>query len=334
MNHRPEFDDSRPLSAGLQTLVNSPELQDVPEGHRLLAALTWRTFSEYQRLGRQRAILRYATSFCLWVLSGALLVGASATGGSFVGMNPAVAATAVAVFTILVASLFRIQVGSKYITVNQGKTVDRFIPGRLEGIFHPRAMRILVRLFGLLFGLELAVIHFGLAGMGLPERTGLGDQVLLAVDNFCYGALLDIFELYGISLTDPVEHTVFSGSVFLLFRTSFDVLLVFLIFVLLQRRGMQVMLDRFPGDEPVSVKALVKWLDRMLIDKEAWIRRFPDEIVFLMLVMNCLAGQDDTVRSIVAEWRGLLVTPMTLRRLVDSQNVPLLPDTDDLTVRA
>lgn len=327
MPQTPAAVDNQRLSSGLQSLVNAPELQDVPEGHRLLTALTWRTFSEYQRRSRQRTFVRNTGLFFLWALIGILVVGVSAKViAPLADIDPAIPAAAIASMTILVAGLLRLRAGSKFIRVNSGTSLDRFVPGRLESIFHPRRMRMLVSLFGLLAGLELAVIHFGHAGMGLLERSGLADQFLLAIDNFCYGALLDIFELYEISLTDPVEHTAFSGTVFLLFRTSFDVLLVFLFFVLFQRRGMQPMLDRFPGDEPITIKALVKWIDRMLIDREAWIRRFPDEMVFLMLVMYCLDDKSDAVRTTAGEWPGLRVHPAVLSRLVNSQNEPLLVD--------
>ena len=293
----------------IQDLASSPDFRANSEGQQLVAALVWQTIFGYVQFGRRSKMITTfwcVFSFLVWCLVGYGLIVVAAFAARAIAAPVHWVCYGVAAASLVVAIFIRIRATSSWISFAPGHPISRLRLGRLESVFHPRRLRATIGLIGLLLGLELGVLQGASEHLGLADREELGDQTLIALDNLCYGALLDVFELYGLSLTDPVEHTPVSATVFLVFRTTSDVLIVFLLFVVFQRRSMRSLLDRFP-DETANREALIAWLYRSLIDKAAWIRSFQDEILFLTVALKYLEGERETVSQIASDWPHLRI---------------------------
>lgn len=319
--------DSIKPSGALAALCNAPGLSEVARAPRLVAALSWATLQTYTRAVTQPVLQR---------LPGALvrIVAGSATGfavitatffaASAAGLNVFEASCGVAGAVIVVATFMRVAAatGAVRLVIRQ-KSVQRFQIGRLESLLHPRRGQILILMIGLLLGLQFGIIHFNSETLDLDDRSVAG-QMLISVDNLCYGACLDLFELYGLSLTEPVEHTRNSAPVFLAFRTAFDVVVVFLVYLAIRRREMKAIVKRFPVHDGPDVALLVEWIDRMLIDRDAWQQQFPHEMAFLLMIQRYLEGNDAEFRETAADWPTLPIDDAVRDLFVSADGAAML----------
>ncbi len=319
-------------SSQVQKLADAEGFRDLNPAQRVVAALNWLVVSEYARCMRE-ALLKRALIlpgvFLLATACGFGIVFAAGSLAEFCGMSVPHTCYGVSAVAVTFAIILRWRAGARRIVVSRARqklegqrrktslVIDSVRIGRLDSIFRPRRLQTGIGLLGLLFGLEVGVINAANEHLGFGDRDTIGDQTLIAIDNICYGALLDTFELYGISVTQPVEHTTASATVFLVFRTASDVLILFLIFVLIQRRRFKGIVARFPIRVEPGTEELVHWIDRLLIDKAGWMRRFPDEMLYLLLVQKFLEGKPMTMRQIAFDWPRLRLTPEVRMLFVD-----------------
>ena len=299
------------LSRATKTICDADQLQRFGGAQRLVFAVVHRTLSEYHRWHNQ------SLTSSMRLLGVAVLLGVPVGFGLIAGVefglrptlgdNTVYAVLGTASAAILVAVAIRLKASSKSVRFFSGSQIDRLKIGRLEVVFHSRPVRSLVFILALLMGMEVGVFWLLRDELNFAGPQGLSGSIVVAVDNMCYGVFFDLFELYRISLSDPIEHNTLSSSVFLGFRTAFDVVLVYFVYVVIVRSRMTQFISRFPAAEEPDVERLQWWIDRTVIDKAGWIRQFPDEIVFLMIVDRFLAGDASSVHDLAEQWPQIKV---------------------------
>lgn len=281
------------------------EFADADPPERRVAVLAWLTLRTYADSYRQPVFLKLLLNvgrIFLGTLVGflciALAVQADRLAG-FSALQMSCAVSGVAFFAALVSGM--VFSGRSVKLKGSRQQPLRLIIGRFESLLQ---LGRLLAVTGLLFGLSFAVIYFNSQSLGFA-RLDFRQSLLIALDNFCHAAFLDVFELYGLKLTDPVQHSDVSAPVFLAFRTAIDFVILYAVYLVLRRRHLKSTLLRFPDDEQAGVKSLRDWIDRTIIDRQKWQLRYPEETTFLLMVLKYLDGDIRECRDISTEWPRL-----------------------------
>jgi hypothetical protein len=142
--------------------------------------------------------------------------------------------------------------------------------------------------------------------MGLPGTWGFWDCWLVTLDNVCHGIFLDTFEIYKITLGEPVEHTFFSATVFYAFRLSYDAFFVLLLWEAYQRFRLRRLFGRISSD-PRDVAGVICWLETCAGDRQSWPRRYFDEFIFILLARGYLNENYQLVEEVSRQFPWLAV---------------------------
>lgn len=311
-----------PALSGLsRTLFDDPALAEIAAKPRLVLVLMWSTLHAYAMSYRQalhKRLGRYLLRFLAGSVIGFIVIAITQQVASVAGIDVLFASCAMSFVVIIAAAAMRRRASTNAIRmVVRKKCLQRFRIGQLESLLHPRRGRVLVLILGVMLGLEFGTFYFNSEALQLADR-GLFGQLLLSIDNFCYGAFLDVFELYGLSLAPAVEHANGSANVFFLFRTAFDVVIVFLVYLAYRRYELRSVILRFPVHETPSVDLLVEWIDRTIIDTDSWQQQFPHEMSFLLIVQNYFEDEYLAIVEIAAEWPALRIEKDVRRLFFDS----------------
>jgi hypothetical protein len=227
---------------------------------------------------------------------------------------------------ITLAIAWRIRTAFAAISVSSRSRTARFRLGRMEDLLGPRAIMFPAVLLGTMFGIELALLDWGHRQTGLAASISFADSFAIATDNLLSGLLFDCCELFDIRFAEPPQHTSVSATLFLVFRTAFDLFVVYLIYVVVQRRQLARLVHEFGVTDENVYLAVDNWIDHVVRSPTTWIRSYPNEVVFFMVVREFLAGRFDDARSIAAEWPSLKINSDARSLLTDPTGVSIFAD--------
>lgn len=189
---------------------------------------------------------------------------------------------------------------------------ERFVLGHLENIGRQDAVSNMAVCIAMIAGAQAALIQYSSNHLGIPNVDGAWTAGLITLDNFSRAAFLDLFDIYGIWFAEPIEHSIWSATVFFLFRCGMGAAVAYAVYSFFASFRLMRLLRRVPRRE-LQLPELLEWLDR--IRGSHWSRVFPDEYVFLLAVQEYLQGSYDGVRALTERYPRLQVADYTRRRI-------------------
>ena len=186
-----------------------------------------------------------------------------------------------------------------------------FCLGKIDQILDSRSLRLVVFSFGFLLVMQVTLLGFTRDHCGINFDGNFVTSLLLTLDNFFHGVLLDVCELYGLNLAGHIEHNYWSASFFLFFRLGYDAMVLLFVYLAWQRWSARRLLPVVPA----NCAELIRWLETGM-DKR-WFQRFPSEYTFLILVKEYLAGRYDVVQTISARFDDLSVSDEVRALFID-----------------
>ena len=189
--------------------------------------------------------------------------------------------------------------------------------GRLHNIFERDQvpMTMLAYLAGLI-GVQAGLLHYTSDHLSVGGYEDGYDGFGIAFDNLFRGIFLDVFDIYGLYVNRPVEYTTFSATVFLIFRTSMNLLFVYSIYVLFQWFRMRGIFRGLPTSRVTSAQ-LTGWMNRVRRENNRWSRWYFDEFVFFLVCERFLSGNYEHVRQLTRRFPRLRVDDRIRRLFVD-----------------
>jgi hypothetical protein len=301
------------LAPEVLSLTKSHLLAERPPAQRLLYALLAISLIGYkgERLLYALALLAVPCLLVLGIVAGFLLMTVAhwlLTAAAWVaGTWVHILIFAIPIVAFIVARLAKHSAEEPEVRLDRdGEQVTGLRLGRLHEVFHVGQPGALALYFGACFAFQAGLLYFAPEPMGLAGGRVFSHCWLVALDNVCHGIFLDTFEIYKITIGDPIEHTYFSSTVFYAFRLSYDALFVLLLWEGYQRFRMRRLFARLPSN-PRDISGVCYWLDRCAIDRQSWPRRFFDEFIFLLLVRGYLNGNYRLVKEVSRQFPWLAV---------------------------
>jgi hypothetical protein len=188
---------------------------------------------------------------------------------------------------------------------NKKRLIDRFQLGRLDYIFSVNTLSVFGMFLAMTFGFQAGLLYYLPNHAGLDIDGSLYECCLITADNCCHGIFLDTFELYGLHIGDPVDHTVGSATVFYAFRLAFDALVALLVIAAFKRVWMRLLLRQWP-QEPITPQLLDEFIYQ--ISSDSWYARpYHDEVLFLVMAKWYIHGKADQVWALTSQLSSLNV---------------------------
>jgi hypothetical protein len=199
--------------------------------------------------------------------------------------------------------------------VREGR-YDGFDLGRIGDIFRLSMPALLGIFFGLLFGMQVGLIHYTRNHVGLEVEGGLGQSFLLALNNVCHGVFLDTFEIYNINLAGRIQYGFWPGTLFYIFQLGYDLLAALIFYSIYQRYALRKVLRGMPDPNEDSAATWLAWIQNLCAHRNRWSRKFFDEFLFLAMAEAYVRGQFEAVRVIGDQFPRLLVSREVRRMFV------------------
>ena len=178
--------------------------------------------------------------------------------------------------------------------------------GRLNNLFDSSFPPAMAAILGICFGIQHALLMLTPGHFGLPLDGTFTECFLLSLDNACFGVFLDAFELYGINLGEPVEHTWYSATVFFAFRLMYEALTILIIYAYWKRYRMRRLFRSLPQSTR-AVDDILDWIAGQCRNRNRWPTLYHDEFVFLLLCKSYVEGDDEYVRHLSRDMSSLMV---------------------------
>ena len=191
--------------------------------------------------------------------------------------------------------------------------------GRMHEALNAQAAMSVAAL-GLIFGAQAGMMMYVSNHLGAGEVVGHAESFLLALDNFCRGVFLDIFDVFQIHLGHPLEHTVWTSTVTFLLRTAMNVLVVLSVYYTWSHLRLRHMLADLPK-EPLDYPSMIEWL--RTIRGSRWCRSFYDEYIFLMATELYLDGRFEEFKEQTGRYPRLQIQNDIQRLFTDADGDPL-----------
>ena len=167
--------------------------------------------------------------------------------------------------------------------------------GRLSGSFSNSYESSMI-LFAA-FGMQMGLIQFTSDNLGVEDLNGFWDAAAFTMDNWCRGLFLYVFDLYEIYVARPVSLSIFSATVFFVFRIAMTGLTILTIAHMVQYLKTLRLLLSLPTEE-MTLQQLLNWFVEVRRRYMRWSRDVFDELIFLVVVEQYIRGQFDRVRQI------------------------------------
>lgn len=187
--------------------------------------------------------------------------------------------------------------------------------GRLEEALGDASIYLIF--LATVFGFQAGTLYFTDNHGGLPGVHGLGECIVLTLDNLCHGVFLDLFELYDIHFGPKIEHTLLSSTVFQGFRLAFDALAIMALYGFYQG----FVLRRFIRTIPTAyedVENCIDWLDHACENRRIYLN-YREELFFLMLAGQYLRGRYEFIREATSKLPALEIAKNLLALFVDDE---------------
>ncbi len=198
--------------------------------------------------------------------------------------------------------------------------------GRLDLALDGRGLAAsLCGFIGLLVGGQIVLLVASSDHLGVGIDGSLGVAALVTLDNAIHGIFLDVLELYGVHLV-PLEHTPWSATVFLVFRTLITALVVLALFQAFRVGGLRKLVQQHDelADGPAGYAEWLRGVPGLAGDKLT--RRFSQEVVFLVVLGRFVGGQFDSARELARSMLLAEVSADLRELLVDPSGEPILAE--------
>lgn len=195
---------------------------------------------------------------------------------------------------------------------------ERIDLGRMEHAFD---FAIFAMVLCSVFGMQWALLQYSHDHLGLLPEANLEDSGWIALDNVLAACLFDVYEMYELERR-PVTHGTWSASVFLVFRTSYNVLFLLTLYNFWQRWRCGVLMRRFPSGK-LPYGRFAGWLSRETKAPGRWAVLLLDEAVFLRIAAAYLRDDFDEVRRISSRFPRIRVEEDLRAIFVDERGEPL-----------
>ena len=198
--------------------------------------------------------------------------------------------------------------GEVSISQENGK-IQTWSWGRLDDIIDSNSNSAIFFFLGIIFAGQISLILFHETHLGFGEALSFWQATILSLDNLLHGVCLDVMEMYHISLSSlESERSVLTTSLFLVFRLGYDALFLMWLFMLYQRHQARGLFKGYPKGEDERVEALLAWMQSSCASSQGWVRRFTDELIFLMMCEEYLRGHYEVVHHLGNQFPRLRVT--------------------------
>lgn len=316
-----------PLSAATRGLTKSHRLTHLNPSQRVVYALLARTLQEYR--GDLVVLVLGLLAVPVLLLLGVGLSVAVTWGLSWLARLAGdwVLYAPVAVFVLAARALKSSAEESAFKAELHEGRMDHWRLGRLKDIFHVGEPASLALYFGGCFGFQWGLLAGTSSNAGLDLGAGWGQCLLLTLDNLCHGIFFDFCELYDLNWGPKLKHTTWSATVFSTFRLTYDALVVLFVYVLYQRFRLRRLMWYVPND-PRSFGDVMAWLQYTCSSREQIPARYTDEMLFLILVKEYLAGRFALVRGMSEQFGWLKVDPAVRRLFRDNAGKVVFEGTD------
>ena len=192
--------------------------------------------------------------------------------------------------------------------------------GRLDTILDSVANSAICFFLGMVLAAQISLIMYHETHLGLGESISFWQATVLSLDNLLHGICLDVMEMYHITLS-PLEgqRSTLTTTLFLVFRLGYDALFLMWLFMLYQRHQARELFKSYPEGKQTEVEPVLRWIQESCGSPQGWIRRFTDELIFLMMAEEYLRGQDEVVRHLGEQFKRLRISDEMRALFVESE---------------
>ena len=315
----PEHRFAEPLKAFAQT----QESGELSAPQRRIYLLLGKMFTDYQRARRQQ--------FNLWAFLIVLLI---TFGFVYLSLGLAYKMTSWIIpswsdgvlygcvfFFLLCSSLIKLVFDSEATTLKKNREgeVERLSLGRINDIIDDGAFYATLTILMGLLACQSTLLYWTSDHLGFAGLSTFKEALMISLDNFMHGVFLDIFEMYDIHLVPATgEKTLWTSTIFLLFRLLYDAFTLLWLYLLYQRYRMRSFFRSFP--EAGGVDALTSWMERVCRQDAGWLRKFADELLFFTLAEEYLRGRFTFVRDLSHQFPAIRVSDEVRALFVDPES--------------
>lgn len=190
--------------------------------------------------------------------------------------------------------------------------------GRLDDILDSTSNSAISFFLGMILAAQISLILCHETHLGFGESISFWQATLLSLDNLLHGVCLDIMEMYHLTLS-PIEgsRSTLTTTVFFVFRLGYDALFLIWLYMLYQRHQARELFKSYPQGEQAEVEPVLAWIQESCASPQGWIRRFTDELIFLMMCEEYLRGQNQVVRHLGEQFKRLRISDEMRTLFVD-----------------
>lgn len=286
--------------------VQREDLAHLTVAQRLVYLLTARSIAHIAHARRKAGIIHWLfvapwLGPVMYILMLLLMVVCNAAARPFLGAITDWMLYVIAFFAIIVTVSLRKDEERRLILVSSGYPEDWTL-GRLATIARRDTLSDMLAFVGMVAGAQTGLICFSSNNLGIPNADTVDAAGLITADNFCRGVFLDFFDIYDLWLGTPVDHSIWSATVFFAFRCTMGAAIAFGVYSYIASFRLNRLLRKVPKRE-LKLPELYDWLDK--IRGSRWSKEFPDEYIFLLAVREFLYGRYDEVRKLTARYPRL-----------------------------
>ena len=192
--------------------------------------------------------------------------------------------------------------------------------GRLDTILDSIANSAICFFLGMVLAAQISLIMYHETHLGLGESISFWQATVLSLDNLLHGICLDVMEMYHITLS-PLEgqRSTLTTTLFLVFRLGYDALFLMWLFTLYQRHQARELFKSYPKGKQTEVEPVLRWIQESCASRQGWIRRFTDELIFLMMAEEYLRGQNEIVCHLGEQFKRLRISDEMRALFVDAE---------------
>ena len=232
-------------------------------------------------------------------------------------------------FFLLCSSLIKMMFDSEETDLKKNKAgeVERLSLGRINDILDDGAFYATLTILMGLLACQSILLYRVSDHLGFAEISTFREALVISLDNFMHGVFLDVFEMYDIHLSSAKgEKTLWSSTIFLIFRLLYDAFMLLWLYILYQRYRMRKLFKDFPKAGGVS--AFTDWMERVCRQDASWLRKFVDELLFFTIAEEYLRGRFAFVRDLSHQFpsirvdnevRALFIDPESGEQLFEAQ---------------
>ena len=223
---------------------------------------------------------------------------------------------------ILVA-LFGVTIKDQKQSGSVKKKHNAFLFARLDDIVRGSHRNLAFAFLAFFFGSHIAILQWFPSQLAVVDN-GFGNCLLTAVDSVLKSLLLDVIEVFDLSLVSKQPHNSLSSNVFQGYRFGFQFCFVLLIWSALKARNVRKLLSE-RGLSSADPEVLSVALRRFLARRNELPWELNDDLIFLLICERYLEGDLEAAEGIGLRFPDIAVENEVRALFVDAEGHELLP---------